>query len=411
MLVGLLVVVVAASTNPAVGSPATHTIGSAPENPAAAIVAPIADAVTGTALGRIESETAQDLHSEDIAVDILLDVRNVDNDVVGILFGGGKVGADATGHMRLEFRAVGMHRLDEALRASTGDANATVQGTFGIPLNRTALTAEEIRLVGAGQLLAAFQESQALAAKRYLQDTVPGLAVLDLTATWSNTIPLDRVRSTASPGPDALPDAAAIAPWSTVPPLREPPLVLDATARLHYVDRVGLFDLLDAAATDSDDGGMQQRIEDAQADAVADRSAFSMLGLNQLLAFALPPGWRLNLTMTVPAGFTVEGATDELTLHPGHRMVTYRLDGDARSTPSSQAAIVAVSNRFVVTTTLLVAVLLAGFLLRLPTEAAVMRWTYWRSRRDGQASQRTHLADRVRARMPWRRGRPDRHVR
>jgi len=372
-----------------------------PTPPVGSILDPVLDPVVATVLPQAENATGEDLHGEEVAAAVVLDIRNADDDVVGILFGGGKVGADANAQMHLEFRAVGTPRLDEALRSFSGDANVTLQHTFGIPVNRTALTAEEIRVVGGGALLQAFQASELAAAKAYLQHSLPGLTVLDLSGAWQNTLPLADERSGKLPGIPDYNDPRAVLGSPPVPRLREPPLVLDASARLQYVDRISLYGLLQAAGHRShgpqDD--LQRRIEANQTDAFADRSAFRILGINQLLDFQVPPGWRLNLTLHVPQGFTIEGATDELSVSADHRTVTYQLDGEGRSSALAHAGVVALSNRFLVTVTVLAATLLAGYLIRLPIELSIMSTSYLLHRRAGGRLHRAPLAQRVASRF------------
>jgi len=347
---------------------------------------PVLDPVVANATGGLESASGQDLHTEDIRIDLDLDVRNVDYQVVSLLFGGGKVGADIDALVHLEFRAVSTTRLDEAVRATSGENNVTLRGTFGVPTSRVALTAEEIRLVGAGALLQAFQGYEAGAAKGFIEDTVPGLAVQSATFTWGNTEP-GKYLLDARP-----PDLSGFDPTNPeggldlvhAPPLRDPPLTLDAHMRLQYLDRISLVQILDKALknkTGDAAAALKDRLQAQQGDRFLDRSAFNLLGFGQVLNFSVPPGWRLNVTMEVPRGFTIEGVTDELAAAGDHRSLTYVLDGGQRSVAAAQPGLVTLSDRFIVTATVLAAVALVGYAIRLPTEAAVLWVSSLRARR------------------------------
>lgn len=339
------------------------------------IIAPYLDQGTAFLLPPTEDQVGEDLHGEDVRVVANLDVRSVDYQLVGILFGGGKVAADLTATVRIEFRGVGLWRLDEAMQAATGEANVTVRNMFGIPTHRVALTAEEIRLAGAGVLLAAFQEYQAEAAKQFLEDTVPGLTVLSSSVTWSNTIPLSAVAT-----PNVSPDSNAITGLLLDKggvELREPPLVLDATVRMQYLENTNIVQLLTPTEPANQ---TQAEAQAAQRDAllerdlggILERPVFGILGYSQLLAFGIPPGWRMEVHLTVPEGFTVEGATTALVTAQDRRSLSYTLDGSSRHDEAHDAGVATLSSRFLVTTAALVAIILIGYVIRLPLEAALL---------------------------------------
>lgn len=341
------------------------------------VLGPTLDRAAPAAIAPTENETGEDLHTEDVRVDMRVSLINVEYQLVGILFGGGKVAADATVDAHLEFRAVSTKRLDEAIRATSGDANASLQGTFGFPSNRTAVTAEEVRVIGGGALLAAFQAYQAEETKRLVEATLPELVLLSTTLDWTNTAPAHGLREYEPPEapPTDLAEAADAAPETD---LREPPLTLDLHARLNFLSRVSLGEILqeEAAKAGSDDETPAERLKrslrENETAGLLDRTAFNALGITQLLAFGIPPGWRVTLTLSVPAGYTVEGVTDELILAADHRGIGYALDGGARETAAERAGLVTVSNRFLVTATALALVALAGTALRLPVEMAAI---------------------------------------
>lgn len=340
------------------------------------VLRPILDPAVGTVVPRAENETAQDLHREDVRIDLALDVRDVDYSLLGILFGGGRVAADVDAAVHLEFRAVSSGRLDDALRASSGDANATLNRTFGVPTSRVAITAEEVRLLGAGVLLAAFQEQESDAARAFLERSLPGLAVLGASFVWSNTQPARELMGLRPPDPADVPAelAGLTQPPDRlpVPDLREPPLVLDARFRLQYLDRISLLGTVSSLNGTSNATAVEADLEARQVDSLGQRSAFAVLGFSQLLDFHLPPGWRVQASVRVPQGFTVEGATDAVVVSEDRRSITYALDGLGRATPAGDAALVTLSSRSLVTATLLGATLLVGLALRLPFEAVLL---------------------------------------
>lgn len=371
---------------------------------------PVLDLVVATALPPIEGETGQDLHRQDIRVWVALDVVDVEYDLPGILFGGGKIGADAHAVLRLEFRALAAETLDEAIRSATGDANASLNRTFGVPTSRLALTAEEVRTVGAGLLLSYFQQAEVQSAKQFLERTLPGLLVQDLGATWSETAPLSNLipdEVPDPPDPDVDPtdpaSAAGLASLALLTgpvrdiSLREPPIVLDATARLSYLNRLNLVDMVrsvaDPTAEKEARDALKDRLRNEQGDRFRDRNAFNLVGYGQVLNVSVPSGWRIEVSLAVPDGYTIEGVTDELVLAEDHRSAGLALDGLAREKQANPVALATLSNRFLVTTVLLGAVLLAGTALRLPIEFGVLSLHHRLAQRRAAKAQGPSKAD------------------
>lgn len=346
-------------------------------NTVGGIVHPILDPVVGTALPPAENESGEDLHQQDIRVWVALDVLDVEYDLPGILFGGGKIEADADAVLRLEFRAVSAESLDEAIRSATGDANASLHRTFGVPTSRFALTAEEVRTMGGGLLLSYFQEAEVRLAKQFLEKTLPGLSVQDLSVRWSQTAPVSNFLPDEVPAP---PQPEASLAFVTGPiealSLREPPIVLDATARLSYLNRLNIVDMVrnaaDPTAAKQARAELKDQLRAEQGDRVKDRNAFNFIGYGQVLNLSVPSGWRVEVTLAVPDGYTIEGVTDELVLAQDHRSAGLALDGLARENQANALALATLSNRFLVTSVLLGVVLLAGTVLRLPTEFGVL---------------------------------------
>jgi hypothetical protein len=321
------------------------------------VVGELVNEAWGTLAPLLENETGQDLQQEEIDLDLLIEIRNADYDLLGIIFGGGKVDVDVKAHLRLEFRAISIQRIDDALQNATGDAKLGLNSTFGVDSSRMVLTAEELRLAGGGVVLQAFQGLQERAATRALEDLLPGITVLQADFQWSNVLPGQYVRE------------------GDPPDLREPPLVLDAAVTLRYLERFSLLEILEMAQeeepVEDPEKELKRRIEENQTLPPEQRSAFMFLGYGQLMSVELPHGWKLNLTLTVPKGFTIEDASSEFVVQSDKRSTTYFLDGSQRLEPFSTAGVVIVTNRFLVTTTVAMIALIAGVVLRVLVEGGV----------------------------------------
>jgi len=348
------------------------TPGLAQDDPDPGIIGdtlrPVTETLVDLTIPQTENATGDDLHSEEFHIQADLNVTNIEYQIMGILFGGGKIQADLRGRLSIDFHAVSMERLDDAIRAAAGNDNVSMHDTFGVPSDRMALTAEEIRLIGAGALLAAFQTQQEGLATRYVIDLVPGLRILGLDVQWSNTQPVSDLTTIINDPPGYDPG---------IPSLRDPPLRLDVIVDLQYLDRLSAYDILRGVVN-------QNKTDDPVADELKkellaeqelpflQRTAFQVMGIGQLLNLELQPGWTLDVSLRVPKGFTVVGVTDELDRSDDRQTARYYLDGSERSEANSDAAVVTVSNRFLVTTVLLVSVLLLGVVLRASTEIGVL---------------------------------------
>ncbi len=358
--------------------------------PDPSVVGETADEAYGTVVPPAENETGEDVSSEEIDLKIDLDVRAAEFDLLGVLFGGGKAETSMQAHVLLAFRAISLDRLRPALQAATGDANASVIDRFGLDMNRTVLTAEEVRTLGGGVLLEAFQSYQQDATAERIERSVPGVTVVYTRFDWANTVPGERAREDQDPS------------------LREPPLVLDARIDLRFIDHYSLADLVPtgeagsdgasggngtgqgngtdgngtrhrslapaAQANETGDQELRQRIEENQTVPFAQRSAFQVLGIGQLLSVDIPSGWRVNLTVTVPKGFVIAGATEALTVQEDRQTATYYLDSSDRSEDLATTGVVTLSDRSLVTFTLVALTFLVGVVLRIPIELAASWW-------------------------------------
>lgn len=325
--------------------------------------------VAGTAFNQVwnatapilENETREDLRNEEIEIDLLLDIRDAELSVLEILFGGGRVSAAARCVIGIDFHAVSVSRLDEALRTTTGDANISLRKNFGIETHRMVLTAEEIRLVGGGVLLQAFQALQEEATKRLIEGLLPGVSVMEADFEWSNILPL-----------------AAAREQDYNVRLREPPLRLDAKVGIAYLDRYSAIEIVRLARESQNrtqeeeaEKALKEQIEENQTVPAEERNAFMFLGYSQLIDVSLPQGWRMNMTMQVPKGYTIEAVSEELILSGDHRSASYFVDGSNRTSTFSTAGVATVSNRFGVTGLVIGATIAVALVARLVLEASV----------------------------------------
>lgn len=326
------------------------------------VIGETADEAYGVVAPAAENETGEDLTSEEIDLQLFLDIRTAEFDTMGVLFGGGKAETTLRAHLGFSFRAISVHRLEPALEAATGDANVSLTRTFGFDTNRTVLTAEEVRAAGGGVLLDAFQAYQEQATAQRIEQAVPGVTVISSRFDWSHTTPGERTREEQDPS------------------LREPPLVLDARIELRFIDHFAVADLIPAGGNGTDEENktpqerLRDRIEENQTLPFTQRSAFQVLGIGQLLSVDIPAGWRVNLTVSVPKGFVIAGATDALTVTDDRRTATYYLDGSDRSSDLATSGVVTLSDRSLVTFTLIGLTAVVGLLLRVPAELGALWW-------------------------------------
>ncbi|HWG90503.1 MAG TPA: hypothetical protein VNZ52_06590 [Candidatus Thermoplasmatota archaeon] len=338
-----------------------------PRNLDPKLLGPVLESAAHAAMARLENETGENLSAEDVDLRIEVNLTNAEFDLVGALLGGGKVQTDFTVRGHFEFRVLSLKRLDQAFQEASGSANVSLADTLGYNSSRTYVTAEEFRLIGGGAALEAFREVEAAAARRLVEAALPGVVVLSSTFEWSNLVPGEQAR-------DGRPTS-----------LRDPPVVLDITFQLQFLDRVALSDLLadylDRQAEEAAKGKdpatiLKERIKENQTVPLLEQSAFMILGIDQLVAMNVPPGWRLNLTFTVPRGFTIEGATDELLVSPDKRTATYYADGSQAFTALDRASVLTLSSRSLVVPLLVAGTLVVGFVLRIVVENGARFW--WR---------------------------------
>lgn len=323
----------------------------------------------------------QRLDAEDVEIHLEVDVVNVEFSPVGILLGGGKVQGDIRVTGRFEFAALHLRRItdmiNESRLLSNGSVidNATLSGIVdGLPLQ--VIHAEVFRNLGGGVLLDAFTIAQEKVARRLIEDSLPGLTTISVDFDWLNV----------EPRPDELgAGLGLLAP-------RHTPIVLQFRLDLRYLETQAASDVIvqwarDAFArgngsAESEEDLIKRSLRENQTLPWHERSAFDLAGIDQLVAVPMPPGWRLNLTVTVPRGVTIEGATNELAVSRDRRTATYVHDGSEQRTHRESASVVTVSSRPFVVLALFTGMLLVGLLARLPAEG-LMRWLRARLRASG----------------------------
>lgn len=358
--------------------PAAALPPPAPEtSPAPAAAGPLnlpTETLLGGATQAVTNATGENITREDIRVVVDMDFRTFDFDLVGVIFGGGTFQAQARIAARLEIRAISVSRVEAALQEGTGGAVNLSQ--LGVNASRQFLTADEFRAALAGEALAAFEAEQERRTSEFLAQAFPDLIVLSSRFAWSNTDPKDNTRGDPpAPAPAVPPRTPGP---SDLPRLKDPPIVLDAVLDVQYLERASLVGLLEDAWARRQNRSAQDEVAESQEEqllerlraqnegAFYERSAFSQLGITQVITPQVESGWDMILTVTLPEGYTIEYASPDVLVGPdAQRAETYVLARES-GVPLSNPVAVALSNRFLITVALFAGVMLAGTLLRVP---------------------------------------------
>ena len=325
----------------------------------------------------------ENLSHEDVRIYLDMEFRTLDFDALGVVFGGGTFEAQARLAARLEVRSLGLYRVSDILNGSTqGRVNLSAT-PLAEDVNRTHITADELRTLLAGELLAAFQTQQQDAAEAFIGEAFPDMTVLASRFRWANVNPAVNQVGDA----DAQDDPLGFH-------LLEPPIVLDVAFDLQYLKRESLANLMEQARakgeaeTNASEGPEERLLEELKAQQQAafyERSAFSVLGLTQLLNLEMMPGWDMFLTLRLPEGYTFEEASPDVTVDEAYQSArVLTLAGDAE-TSVANPVLVSISNRYLVSASLLASVLLVGAILRFPATLVWGRARAWRRSRAGGA--------------------------
>lgn len=327
-----------------------------------------------TASTTATNATGENITREDVRVLVDMTFRTFDFDLVGVVFGGGTFEAQARISARLELRAISVSRVEAALREGTGGAVNLSQ--LGVNGSKQFLTADEFRAALAGEALAAFEAEQERRTQEFLQRAFPEVIVLSSRFEWSNTEPSDSTRGDPEPQLSGLPPRTP-GP-ADLPRLKDPPIVLDAVLDVQYLERASLMGLIEKAwerrqnrtaqdevAEDAEER-LVERLRAQNEGAFYERSAFSQLGITQVITPQVDSGWDMILTVTLPEGYTIEYASPDVVVGPGAQYAeTYVLARESSVALSNPVA-VALSNRFLITVALFAGVILVGAVLRVP---------------------------------------------
>lgn len=308
---------------------------------------------------------SENLSREDVRIGLDMEFRTLDFDALGVVFGGGTFEAQARLSARVEIRAIGLERLDEALESATQGRASLSRTPLALDVNRTHVSADELRSLLAGELLAAFEGAQEDAMEALVAEAFPDLILLSSRFAWSNVNPLVNDEGDASP---------------TSPRLLEPPIALDVSFDVQYLKRESLMDLLrdalrdDPLENDAAEEALLERLKAQQQAAFYERSAFSVLGLEQVFDLGMPPGWDLVLQVRLPKGYTFEDASPDVAVADRYQSALVLTLAGESAGEVSNPVLVAISNRYLVSVSLLAIVLLCGALLRPPALLVATRW-------------------------------------
>lgn len=306
-----------------------------------------------------------ELSRENVRVQLDMEFRDVDFDTLKVIFGGGKFSATARVQARIDMRVLAADRVEQAVEgAIPGSTNLTTLAGSEAQF----IPADVFRASLAGEALAAFQDEQEERLADFLAETIPNVTVLATRFEWSNVSPQDSLE--ADPAiPRAPPNGGDDLNDPTFPPI-----TLDATVDVQYLERTSLLDILDKALQPKSEREKERKARVADAAASYERSAFGLLGIRQVLDLEAFSGWDLVVRVTLPQGYTFEEASPDVLLDPGRREAEVLTLGREAGAPVVNPVSLTLSNRFLVSTALLAAVLLCGAILRLPVILGVNVW-------------------------------------
>lgn len=367
--IALVLSLLAIAPSLAAGAGPLPAIAPASDGPLDAILAN----ATGQALTAVYKTTGNNLTREDVRIGLLIDFRDLDFDMLGITFGGGRLMAQArvTGH--LELRILSVDRITKAIQSAAGDnVNLSQVGLGG-----QYLTANEFRATLATEAIAAFEAGEQREVERMITKMLPDITVLATTFEWSGTDPMPVLGSPQLQPTDPRRPVQA--------DLVGPPIVLDVTVDVQYLKRDSLYAIVSRGiekAMDRTDAERQKELEEKDAiarlkaeneGAFYERSAFSTMGLTQLISPEMPPGWDLQTHVKLPLGYTIEYASPDVDVGDSRQTGDTMTLAGLSDEPLSNPVAISLSNRFLVTSALLVVVLLSGAILRFPTMLVAKR--------------------------------------
>src|SRR5581483_12361766 len=100
------------------------------------------------------------------------------------------------------------------------------------------------------------------------------------------------------------------------------PIVLDVTLDVQYLKRESLVHIVETALDKSrltpqeqqakaDRQALLERVRGGSTGALYERSAFDILGIDQVVVMEAPAGWDVAVTLRLPKGYTYEYASPD----------------------------------------------------------------------------------------------------
>lgn len=326
------------------------------------------DNVTSLREGLIGPE----LSREEIDVKLDMAFREVDFDAVNVIFGGGTFSAQARIEAVIDMRVLAASRVQQAVEGVT--PGSTNLSALGFDPRTSFIPADAFRATFAPEIVRAFEEEQEERLAEFLRATIPNATILNPEFDWSNTSAEDSWERAGQPPRTPSAERTGLADYNDP---TEPPITLRASVEIRYVETTSLVAILEKAlAARAAQANAGPSDDDDVADDAAgyDRSAFGLLGIRQVLDIKAEEGWDVHVNVRLPDGYTFEEASPDVVvaddLHQAQVATLARDASDAVLNPVS----LTLSNRFLVSTALLGAVLLLGGVLRFPVLLATNAW-------------------------------------
>lgn len=320
----------------------------------------IGDQVPPT-VGAVYEATGQNITREDVRLAIDVNITKGGVGVLGLLLGSGKAELEATIQIRGELRVISSDRIRAAIEGENAYNISAQNTTF---LTELYLPAEVFRATLAAEVIAAFQEEQERALRDYVARMVPELEILRLDITWDNIHPYD-----------ALSDLS----------LTEPPIVVELDAAVRYLRVESVPSLLDVYLSGADEPESAedryvQRLKAENSDPLRARDFFGAAAFSQLLNLSMQPGWVLDVDVALPRGYSIEYASQAITLHdPRHASIS--VDALEEDADVQEVLVFSLTHRKAVATALFVLMLAGVGVLNAPGRFLYARFRLPRRRK------------------------------
>ncbi len=346
-------------------SVALSALGQAPPDPpegppdgdAGPIVGPL-DGLLGTvvppAMGTVYRALGQNITREDVRIHLDLNITKAEVNALGLILGSGKAEVQAAVTLRVEMRVISTDRIRAALEGENAYNVSAENATF---LSEVYLPADVFRATLAAEVIAAFQADQERAIADYLARVVPELEVLGLDLAWENTQP-----------------QAALTDFD----LTEPPIVLEVSAILQYLRIESIPSLLAAYAgtarmPEDPDDAYAKRLKEENGDPLRARDFFSAAAYTQLLNLSMQPGWSLDVSLSVPRGFSFEYANEAVERH-GDRAISFQVDALDANSSQQEVLLTSITHRRAVALALFTTLWAVGLAVAIPLRFLYVRY-------------------------------------